>query len=153
MNTQDSDEDALFRQEMNNPEIGACGFSDLWRAGAGENRVSPPVQKLDVSEYLTASEAGSERGRSRHRGHPEDRPSVGREDIGWSIDQEDREPVGCREEDLNPPANAGHHLGGGRPRADAAADRSPMPPRHSASAPLPPRGLPGVPLPRQGESM
>jgi hypothetical protein len=108
---------------------------------------------LDVSEYLTASEAGSERGRSRHRGHPEDRPSVGREDIGRSIDQEDREPAGCREEDPDPLANAGHHLGGGRPWADGAADRPPMPPRHSASAPLPPRGLPGVPLPRRGESM
>jgi hypothetical protein len=34
-----------------------------------------------------------------------------------------------------------------------AADRPPMPPRHSASAPLPPRGPPGVPLPRRGESM
>ncbi len=138
---------------MNYPERGAGGFSSLRRAGAGENRASPPVQQLDVSKYLTAFEAGSERGRSRHRGHPEDRPSVGREDIGRSFDQEDREPAGCREEDPDPPANAGHHLGGGRPWADAAADRPPMPPRHSASAPLPPRGLPGVPLPRQGESM
>ncbi len=106
-----------------------------------------------VSEYLTASEAGSVRGRSRHRGHPKDRPSVGREDIGRSINQEDREPAGCREEDPDPPANAGHHLGSDRPWADAAADRPPMLPRHSASAPLPPRGLPGVPLPRRGESM
>jgi hypothetical protein len=129
---------------MNYLERGAGGFSGLRRAGAGENRASPPVQQLDVSEYLTASEAGSERGRSRHRGHPEDRPSVGREDIGWSFDQEDREPAGCREEDPDPPANAGHHLGGGRPWAEAAEDRPPMPPRHSASAPLPPRGLPGV---------
>jgi hypothetical protein len=94
MNTQDSDEDALFRQEMNYPERGAGGFSGLRRAGAGENRASPPVQQLDVSEYLTASEAGSERGRSRHRGHPEDRPSVGREEIGRNIDQEDQEPAG-----------------------------------------------------------
>jgi hypothetical protein len=59
MNIQDSDEDALFRQEMNYPERGAGGFSGLRRAGAGENRASP-VQQLDVSEYLTASEAGSE---------------------------------------------------------------------------------------------
>jgi hypothetical protein len=66
MYTQDSDEDALFRQEMRYPERGAGGFSGLRRAGAGENRASPPVQQLDVSEYLTASEAGSERGRSRH---------------------------------------------------------------------------------------
>jgi hypothetical protein len=67
MNTQDSDEDALFRQEMRYPERGAGGFSGLRRAGAGENRASPPVQQLDVSEYLTASEAGSEQGRSRHQ--------------------------------------------------------------------------------------
>jgi hypothetical protein len=99
LNTQDSDEDALFRQEMSYTERGAGGFSGLRRAGAGENRASPPVQQ-----------AGSERGRSRHRGHPEDRPSVGREDIGRIFDQEDREPAGCREEDPDPPANAGHHL-------------------------------------------
>jgi hypothetical protein len=68
MNTQDSDEDAQFRQEMNYPERGAGGFSGLRRAGAGENGASPPVQQLDVSEYLTASEAGSERGRSGTEG-------------------------------------------------------------------------------------
>jgi hypothetical protein len=113
LNTQDSDEDVLFRQEMNYPERGAGGFSGLRRAGAGENRASPPVQQLDVSEYVTASEAGSERGRRRHRGCPEDRPSIGREDAGRSFDQEDREPAGCREEDPDPPANAGHHPGGG----------------------------------------
>jgi hypothetical protein len=153
MNTQDSDEDALFRQEMRYPEGGAGGFSGLRRAGAGENRASPPVQQLDVSEYLTASEAGSERGRSRHRGHQEDRPSIRREEIGRNIDQENQEPAGCREEDPDPLANAGHHLGGGIPWADVAADRPPMPRSHSASAPLPPRGLPSVPLPRRGESM
>jgi hypothetical protein len=153
LNTQDSDEDVLFRQEMNYPERGAGGFSGLRRAGAGENRVSPPVQQLDVSEYVTASEAGSERGRRRHRGYLKDRPSVGREDVGRSFDQGDREPAGCREEDPDPPANAGHHPGGGRPWADAAADRPPMPPRHSASVPLPPRGPLVVPLPRRGESM
>ena len=104
LNTQDSDEDVLFRQEMNYPERGAGGFSGLRRAGAGENRGSPPVQQLDVSEYMTASEAGSERGRRRHRGYQDDRPSVGREDAGRSFDQEDREPAGCREEDPDPPA-------------------------------------------------
>jgi hypothetical protein len=66
LNTQDSDEDVLFRQEMRYPERGAGGFSGLRRAGAGESRVSPPVQQLDVSEYLTASELAFERGRSRH---------------------------------------------------------------------------------------
>jgi hypothetical protein len=63
LNTQDSDKDVLFRQEMNYPERGAGGFSGLRRAGAGESRGSPPVQQLDVSEYMTAFEAGSERGR------------------------------------------------------------------------------------------
>jgi hypothetical protein len=43
MNTQDSDEDTLFRQEMRYPERGAGGFSGPRRAGAGENRASPPV--------------------------------------------------------------------------------------------------------------
>jgi hypothetical protein len=153
MNTQDSDEDALFRQEMRYPERGAGGFSGPRRAGAGESRASPPVQQLDVSDYLTASEAGSERGRSRHRGHPGDRPSASREEIGGNIDQEDQEPAGCGEEDPGPPASAGHHFGGSRPWAGMVADRPPVPPRHSASAPLPPRGPPGVPLPRDGESM
>ncbi len=90
------------------------------------------MQQLDVSEYVTASEAGSERGRRRHRGYQEDGPSIGREDVGRSFNQEDREPAGCREGDPNPPANAGHQPGGGRPWADAAADGPPMPPRHSA---------------------
>jgi hypothetical protein len=64
MNTQDNNEDALFRQEMRYHERGAGGFSGLRQAGAGESRASPPVQQLDVLEYLTASEVGSERGRS-----------------------------------------------------------------------------------------
>jgi hypothetical protein len=117
MNTQDRDEDVLFRQGMRYPERGAGGFSGPRRAGAGESRASPPVQQLDVSEYLTASEAGSERGRSRHQGHPEDRPSASREKIGRNIDQEDQEPAGCREEDPDPPASAGHHFRGSRPWA------------------------------------
>ncbi len=153
MNTQDSDEDVLFRQEMRYPERGAGGFSGLRRAGAGESRASPPVQQLDVSEYLAASEAGSERGRTRHRGHQEDRPSASLEEIGEEADQEEPEPGSCRGEDPEPPASAGHHFGGSRPRAGMVADRPPMPPRHSASAPLPPRGPPGIPLPRRGESI
>ncbi len=63
LNTQDSDEDVLFRREMNYPERGAGGFSDPRRAGAGESRGSPPAQQQDESDYATASEAGSERGR------------------------------------------------------------------------------------------
>ncbi len=111
------------------------------------------MQQLDVSEYLTASEAGPERGRSRHRGHQEDRPSASREEISGNADQEGQEPAGCREEDPDLPASAGHHFGGSRPWVGMVADRPPMGPRHSASAPLPPRGPPGVPLPRRCQSM
>ncbi len=111
------------------------------------------MQQLDVSEYVTASKAGSERGRRRHRDYRDDRPSAGREDVGRSFNQKDREPAGCREEDPDPPAGAGYQSGSGRPWADAAADGPPMPPRHSASAPLPPRGPPVVPPPRRGESV
>jgi hypothetical protein len=153
LNTQDSDEDVLFRQEMRYPERGAGGFSSLRRAGAGESRDSSPVQPLEVSEYQTASESAFERGRSRHRGHLEDRPSAGREEIGGIADQEEPEPASCRREDLGPPASASHHFGSSRPWAGMAADRPPMPPRHSASAPLSPRGPSGMPPPRRGESM
>jgi hypothetical protein len=153
LNTQDSDEDVLFRQEMRYPERGAGGFSSLRRAGAGESRDSPPLHQLKVSEYQTASESASEQGRSRHRGHLEDRPSASREEIGGVADQEEREPASCRREDRGPPASANHHFGSSRPWAGMAADRPPMPPRHSASAPLPPRGPPGMPPPRRGESM
>ncbi len=153
LNTQDSDEDVLFQREMNYPERGAGGFSGLRRADAGESRGSPPVQQLDVSEYATASEAGSERGRRRHRGYQDDRPSTSRENVGRSLDQEDREPAGCRGEVPDPPAGAGYQSGSGRPWADAAADGPPMPPRHSARAPLPPRGPSVGPPPRRGESM
>jgi hypothetical protein len=153
LNTQDSDEDVPFRREMNYPDRGAGGFSGLQRAGAGESRGSPPVQQLDESEYPTASEADSERGRRRHRGYQDDRPSAGREDVGRSFNQENRRPAGCRGEDPDPPIGAGYQLGSGRPWADTAADGPPMPPQHSASAPLPPRG-PSVGLPpRRGESM
>ncbi len=99
LSAQDSDEDVLFRREMNYPERGAGGFSGLQRAGAGESRGSPPVRQQDESEYATASEAGSERGRRRHRGYQDDRPSAGHEDVGRSFDQEDRRPAGCRGED------------------------------------------------------
>jgi hypothetical protein len=60
LNTQDSDEDVLFRQEMWYPERGAGGFSNLRRAGGGESRDSPLVQVLEESEYQTASESASE---------------------------------------------------------------------------------------------
>ncbi len=60
LNTQDSNEDVLFRQEMRYLERGAGGFSSLRRAGAGESRDSPPVQQLEALEYLMASESASE---------------------------------------------------------------------------------------------
>jgi hypothetical protein len=96
LNMQDSDEDVLFRQEMRYSERGTGGFSSLRRAGAGESRDSPPVQPLEASEYQTASESASERGRSRHRGHIEDRPSAGREEIRGIADHQEPEPASCR---------------------------------------------------------
>jgi hypothetical protein len=154
LNTHDSVEDMLFRQEMRYPERGAGGFSSLRQAGAGESRDSPPVQPLEESEYQTASESASERGRSRRRGHLEDRPSAGHEEIGGIVDHEEPEPASCRREEQGTPASASHHFGISRPWAGAAAaDRPPMPPRHSASAPLPPMGPQGVPPPRRSESM
>jgi hypothetical protein len=47
-----------------------------------------------------------------------------------------------------------HNWGDGRPWVGAAAaERPPMPPRHTASVPLPPRGLQGLQPPRHTESM
>ncbi len=105
---------------MNYPERGVGGFSSPQQAGAGESRGSPPVDQQDESEYVTASEAGSERGRRRHRGHQDDRPSAGREDAGRSFDQEDRRPAGCRGEDPDPPV-------GPPPRRDQGASQAASP--------------------------
>jgi hypothetical protein len=153
LSTQDSDKDVLFRQEMRYPERGAGGFSNLRRAGAVESRNSPPVQLLEESEYQTASESASERGRSRHRGHQEDRSSAGREEVGAGADHEEPEPAGREREERGPPASASHHFGSRRPWVGAAAAERPlMPPRHSASAPLPPWGPQGVPPPRRARA-
>jgi hypothetical protein len=89
LNAQDSDEDVLFRREMNYPERGAGGFPGPRRGSAGESRGSPPAQQLDESEYATASEAGSERGRRRHRDYQDERPSAGNEDAGRSFNRGD----------------------------------------------------------------
>jgi hypothetical protein len=43
MNTQDSDKDVLFRQEMRYPERGAGSFSNIRQAEGEESRASPPV--------------------------------------------------------------------------------------------------------------
>ncbi len=120
LNAQDSDEDILFRREMNYPERGTGGLSSLRRAGAGENRGSPPAHQQDESEYATASEAGSERGRRRHRDHQDNGPSASRNEAGWSLDQEDRRPAGCRGEDPDPPV-------GPPPRQDQGASQAATP--------------------------
>ena len=120
LDAQDSDEDVLFRREMNYPERGAGGLSGLRRAGAGESRGSPPAHPQDESEYETASEAGSERGRRRHRDHQDDRPSAGRDEAGRSFGQEDQRPAGCRGEDPDPPV-------GPPPRRDQGASQAAAP--------------------------
>ncbi len=120
LNAQDSDEDILFRRQMNYPERGTGGFSSLRRAEAGENRGSPPAHQQDESEYATASEAGSERGRRRHRDHQDSGPSAGRDEAGRSFDQEDRRPAGCRGEDPDPPV-------GPPPRQDQGASQAAAP--------------------------
>ncbi len=97
LNMQDRDEDVLFRQEMRYPERGAGGVSNLRRVGGGENRDSPPVQLLEESEYQTASESASERGRSRRRGIPENRFSAGREQVRAGVDHGGRSLPSTRE--------------------------------------------------------
>jgi hypothetical protein len=156
LNTQDSVKDVLFWQEMRYPMRGAGGFSNLRRAGGGENRDSPPVQLLEESEYLTVSESASERGRGRRRRSPEDRFSADCEEAGVGVVHRgsEPEPAGHGREGCGPPPDVGHHFGSSQPWAGAvAADRLPIPPRHSASAPLPPRGAQGAQLPRRGKSM
>jgi hypothetical protein len=44
VNTQDTDEDLLFRQEMRYTERGARGFSNIRRAKGEESRASLPMQ-------------------------------------------------------------------------------------------------------------
>jgi hypothetical protein len=119
LNTQDSDEDVLFRREMDYPERGVGGFSDPRRAGAGESRGSPPAQQLDESEYATASEAGSERGRRRHRDHQDERPSTGHEDAGRSFDRGNPDPP------AGPPPGRGESMQ--QPRRDQGASQAAPP--------------------------
>ncbi len=45
LNAQDSDEDVLFRREMNYPDRGVGGFSSLRRACAGESRTSQSTRR------------------------------------------------------------------------------------------------------------
>jgi hypothetical protein len=60
LNTQDRDEDVLFRQEMQYLERGTGCLSNLRRASGGESSDSPPMQLLEESEYQPASESASE---------------------------------------------------------------------------------------------
>jgi hypothetical protein len=56
LNTQDSDKDVLFRQEMRYPERGAGGFFNIRQAKGGESRVSPPVQPPEEPRCPLGSE-------------------------------------------------------------------------------------------------
>jgi hypothetical protein len=70
------------------------------------------------------------------------------------VDHGGSEPASHEREEHGPPAGASHHFGSSRPWASvAAANRPPMPPRHSASAPLPPRGPQDMPSPRHDKSL
>jgi hypothetical protein len=77
MNTQDSDEDALLRQQKGYPERGAGGFSSIRRADGGEHRASPPVQTPEELRRPLGSELAPEQGRSLLRRSPEDRFGAG----------------------------------------------------------------------------
>ncbi len=147
LNTQDSDEDVLFRQEMRYPERGAGGFSNIRRAGGGESRAFPPVQLPEEQEQPSGSESASERGRSELRRSPEDRFSAGREEARAGAGHEGSEPVNQGGEGRGPLWKRSTLGRSGRGR------RLPMRPRHSASAPLPLRGPQCSQLPRRGESM
>ena len=121
-------------------------FPQAWNEE--EERKSIPSLKLYCKTLKIAL-----RGRSRLRGHQEDRPSASHEEIGQDANQEEPEHTSCRGEDRDSPVNEGHHLGSSQPWVGMAADRPPLPPRQSASAPLPPTGLPSMPPLRRGKSM
>jgi len=62
MNTQDTDEDLLFRQEMRYTERGAGGFSNIRRAKGEDSRASLPVQPLEEPRRWLGSELAPEGG-------------------------------------------------------------------------------------------
>ncbi len=64
MNTQDSNEDVLVRQEMRYPERGAGGFSNIRGAEGEERRASPPVQPPEEPRRPLGSKLAPEQGRS-----------------------------------------------------------------------------------------
>jgi hypothetical protein len=67
MKTQDSDEDALFRQEMRYPEREAGGFSSIRRADREECRASLPVQPLEEPRRPLGPELAPEQGWSAQK--------------------------------------------------------------------------------------
>jgi hypothetical protein len=97
MNTQDSNEDVLFRQEMRYPERGAGGFSNIRGAEGEERRASPPVQPPEEQRRPLGSKLAPEQGQSLLRRSPEDKFGAGLE--------EDVAEVGIACEELEP---AGH---------------------------------------------
>jgi hypothetical protein len=60
LNTQDGEEDMLFRQEIRYPERGAGGFSNIRWTDGGESRASPPVQPPEEPRRPLGSEPASE---------------------------------------------------------------------------------------------
>jgi hypothetical protein len=80
MNTQDSNEDVLFRQEMRYPERGAGGFSNIRQAEGEECQASPPVQPPEEPRRPLGSKLAPEQGRSLPRRSPEDRFGAGLEE-------------------------------------------------------------------------
>jgi hypothetical protein len=56
MNTQDSDDDVLFRQDRRYRERGAGGFASGERADGRDQQVSLPVQPPEGVRYPQASE-------------------------------------------------------------------------------------------------
>jgi hypothetical protein len=80
MNTQESDEDALFRQETSYTERGAGGISSIRRGEGEERRASPPVQPPEETRHPLGPELAPERERSLLRRSPEDRFGAGLEE-------------------------------------------------------------------------
>jgi hypothetical protein len=96
MNTQDSNKDVLFRQEMRYPERGAWGSSNIRRAEGEERRAPPPVQPPEEPRCPLGSELALEQGRSLLRRSLEDRFGAGlEEDVTEAgIGSKEPEPAG-----------------------------------------------------------
>jgi hypothetical protein len=123
-NTQDSDEDVLFRQEMRYSERGAGGFSNIRRAEGGESRASPPVQPPEESRRLPGSEPAPERGRGLLRRSLEDRFGASLEEDEAEAGNEGPEPVGRGSVRRGFPSDVSHHHGDSRPWTGAAAAKT-----------------------------